>query len=139
MLAQLDLSSFEKAMLRLEEALRAYAAEPDNSLYRDAIIQRFAFTYELAHKTVKRYLDMTAASPGAVDEMAFADLIRTGSEQGLLQNGWDIWREYRKARSITSHTYDEGKAKEVVAVIPRFLQDSQFLFEQLRRRSSIAR
>lgn len=135
---QLDLSSFEKAMLRLDEALRAYADDPANSLYRDATIQRFEFTYELAHKTLKRYLDMTAASPSVIDEMAFADLIRTGSEQGLLQHGWDVWREYRKARSITSHTYDEGKAKEVVAVVPQFLQESRYLFNQLQKRSSLA-
>ena len=131
---QLDLTSFEKAMLRLEEALQAYANAPGNSLYRDATIQRFESTYEIAHKMLKRYLEMAAANPAAIDEMAFADLIRTGSEQGLLRSGWDKWKDYRKARGTTSHTYDEVKAMEVAAVIPDFLQEVRFLSSELRKR-----
>lgn len=130
----LDLTSFEKALLRLEEALQAYAGEPGNTLYRDATIQRFEFTYEVAHKMLKRYLEMTAANPAAIDEMAFADLIRTGSEQGLLRSGWDKWKDYRKARGTTSHTYDEAKAKEVAAIIPDFLLEAQSLFSELGKR-----
>jgi len=131
----LNLSSFEKAMLRLDEALQAVAGMPDNTLYRDAAIQRFEFTYELAHKMLKRYLEMTAANPASVDEMAFPDMIRTASEQNLLQNGWDKWKDYRKARSTTSHTYNETKANEVMEIVPLFLQESQFLYEQLRKRT----
>lgn len=135
---QLDLTSFEKALLRLEEALQARAGAPDNTLYRDAAIQRFEFTYEIAHKMLKRYLEMTAPNPAAIDEMAFADMIRTGSEQALLRTGWDNWKDYRKARGTTSHTYDEAKAKEVAAVIPDFLEEARFLFNALRKRTQAA-
>lgn len=131
----LDLTSLEKALLRLEEALQAYAGAPGNTLYRDATIQRFEFTYEIAHKMLKRYLEMTAANPAAIDEMAFADMIRTGSEQGLLRSGWDKWKDYRKARGTTSHTYDEAKAMEVVAIIPDFLSEAQSLLDTLRKRT----
>jgi nucleotidyltransferase substrate binding protein (TIGR01987 family) len=130
----LDLTSLEKVLLRLEEGLRAYTGAPDNTLYRDATIQRFEFTYEVAHKMLKRYLEMTAANPAAIDEMAFADMIRTGSEQGLLRSGWDKWKDYRKARGTTSHTYDEAKAMEVVAIIPDFLSEAQSLHDTLRKR-----
>lgn len=134
MLIPLDLTSFEKALLRLEEALKAYGGAPANTLYRDATIQRFEFTYEVAHKMLKRYLEMTAPNPAAIDEMAFADMIRTGSEQGLLRSGWDKWKDYRKARGTASHTYDEAKAMEVAAVIPDFLSEAQSLFNELRKR-----
>jgi nucleotidyltransferase substrate binding protein (TIGR01987 family) len=134
----LDLTSFDKALLRLEEALQAYAVAPDNTLYRDATIQRFEFTYEIAHKMLKRYLEMTAPNPAAIDEMAFADMIRTGSEQGLLRSAWDKWKDYRKARGTTSHTYDEAKAMEVVAIIPDFLSEAQSLRDQLRKRVQAA-
>ncbi len=63
MAIRLELSSLAKAQARLAEALQALAAEPDNTLYRDATIQRFEFTYELAHKLLRRYLEMTAANP----------------------------------------------------------------------------
>jgi len=136
---QLDLTSFEKAISRLDEALGAYANAPDNALYRDATIQRFEFTYEISHKMLKRYLEAAAANPAAIDEMAFADLIRTGSEQGLLKSGWDKWRDYRKARGTTSHTYDEAKAMEVAAVIPDFLLEARFLLDEMQKRTQASR
>ena len=137
MALQLDLSSLKNALQRLEEALQAHGIDPQNTLYRDASIQRFEFCYELSHKMLKRYLEMAAPNPVAIDELAFPDLIRSGSEQGLLRSGWDRWKDYRKARSITSHTYDETKAIEVMALLPDFLQEAQALLQELQKRGSI--
>lgn len=131
---QLDLSSLVNALLRLEEALQAHGAAPENTLYRDATIQRFEFSYELSHKMLKRYLEMASPNPAGIDEMAFPDMIRTASEQGLLRSGWDRWKDYRKARSITSHTYDEEKAKQVMTIIPDFLQEARALLGELQKR-----
>ncbi|MBC3806169.1 nucleotidyltransferase substrate binding protein [Undibacterium seohonense] len=135
MAIQLDLSSLENALKRLDEALQANATEPQNSLYRDACIQRFEFCYELSHKMLKRYLELASPNPAEIDELAFPDLIRTGSEQGLLRNGWDIWKNYRQARSITSHTYDESKAIAVMQIIPDFLLEGQALHKELSQRT----
>jgi hypothetical protein len=52
--------------------------------------------------------------------MAFADLIRSANEQGLLLGDWSAWKIYREMRSKTSHTYDEEIAIEVVQGIPLF-------------------
>lgn len=41
--------------------------------------------------------------------MSFPTLIRTASENGLLRSGWDTWYEFRKARNLTSHVYDEER------------------------------
>jgi nucleotidyltransferase substrate binding protein (TIGR01987 family) len=135
MAIQLDLSSLENALKRLDEALQANATEPQNSLYRDACIQRFEFCYELSHKMLKRYLELASPNPVEIDELAFPDLIRTGSEQGLLRNGWDIWKNYRQARSITSHTYDESKAIAVMQIVPDFLLEGQALHKELSQRT----
>jgi nucleotidyltransferase substrate binding protein (TIGR01987 family) len=133
---QLDLSSLDNALHRLAEALQAYGAEPSNSLYRDACIQRFEFCYELSHKMLKRYLELASPNPVEIDEMAFPDLIRTGSEQGLLRTGWDRWKDYRKARSTTSHTYDESKAIEVMQIVPDFFEEGTALLKHLQSRTS---
>ena len=135
MTIQLDLTSLENALQRLAEALQACDSTPQNTLYRDATIQRFEFSYELAHKMLKRYLEMAAANPAGIDELAFPDLIRTGSEQGLLRSGWDKWAQYRRARSITSHTYDEVKAKQVMLIVPDFLEEARFLLSELQSRN----
>lgn len=135
MAVPLDLGSFAGAIDRLAEAVAALQAQPDNALIRDAAIQRFEFTYELAHKMLRRYLEMTAADPQAVEQSSFQDLIRTGSEQGLLRSDWERWREWRQARAITSHTYDEKKARQVAAVVPDFLAEARHLHGRLSERS----
>jgi hypothetical protein len=63
------------------------------------------------------------------------DLIRSGSAQGLLRNGWDKWKDYRKARSITSHTYNESKAIAVMLIVPDFLLEGQAFLAELKKRS----
>ena len=52
--------------------------------------------------------------------------------QGLLAGDWTDWRTYREMRNITSHTYDEAKAVQVVAAIPDFLAEARALVERLQ-------
>ena len=131
---ELDISSFANAVERFSEGLEELGRHPDNSLIRDGVIQRFEFTYELAHKTLRRYLEMTAANQETIEEMVFQDLIRTGNEQGLLLNDWVVWKGYRQSRTDTSHTYNEEKALRVIGKIPSFLEEARFFLEQLQKR-----
>jgi nucleotidyltransferase substrate binding protein (TIGR01987 family) len=127
----LDISPFEKAIVRLSEGLARYELDVTDEQIRDGLIQRFEFTYELSHKMLKRFLESISATPEDYDAMPFQNLIRTGNEQGLLLGDWSNWKNYRDMRSKTSHTYNEAKALEVVAGIPAFLEDAAFLRDQL--------
>lgn len=130
----LDISAFEKALDRLDEGLQRFRREPEDDQVRDGLIQRFEFTYELAHKTLKRFLESQSATPGEFDTVDFQALIRAASEQTLLLRDWPAWRTYRAMRSKTSHTYDEDVAREVVAGIPDFLEEVRYLRARLRER-----
>ena len=132
MTIDLNITPLGNAISALQKAMERYDTEPDDMI-RDACIQRFEFTYELSHRMLKRYLEATSANPDDIDSMTFQDLIRTGSERDLLRGEWPEWRNYRHARSITSHTYDEAKALEVFAIIPDFLHEARFLYDALRR------
>lgn len=132
---KLNLNSFKDALNSLKIAINAMKSEPANALFRDASIQRFEYTYELSHKMLKRYLEMTEPNAKEIDQMPFADLIRTGSERGLLLKGWDVWSTYRYARNLTSHTYNEKKANEVCEIIPEFFKDAQYLLDKLYERN----
>lgn len=132
----LELSSLEKAIARLEEGLARYHQDITDTQIRDGLIQRFEFTYELSHKMLKRHLEHTSATPAQYDSMSFSDLIRSGNEQGLLLGDWPNWRIYREMRAQTSHTYDEQKALEVVAVIPAMLTEAQYLLAQIKQRQA---
>ena len=63
--------------------------------------------------------------------MRFQDLIRTANEQDLLLGSWPDWRTYRDMRARTSNTYSEEVALDVVAGIPRFLEEASHLAKRL--------
>jgi nucleotidyltransferase substrate binding protein (TIGR01987 family) len=131
---KLDITSLANAVRRLREGLARYEREPRDEQIRDGLIQRFEFTYELSHKMLRRYLKETAASPDAIEQMPFADLIRTGNAEGVLRGDWTAWRRFREMRARTSHTYDENTAARVVAAIPTFLAEAEHLLAELQRR-----
>ena len=127
---KLDLSSLEKALASLGRALvRAQSASADEEL-RDACIQRFEFSFELAWKMLKRRLEIDLPSTAELDGMNYRTLIRIGAEQGLLDDV-SAWLIYRDKRNLTSHTYNEKKAQEVYAVIPAFAAHAGDLLKRL--------
>jgi nucleotidyltransferase substrate binding protein (TIGR01987 family) len=131
---KLDATALVNAVRPLREGLARCEQEPADEQLRDGLIQRFEFTYELSHKMLRRYLRETAAAPDEFERMPFADLIRTGSAQGLLCTDWPAWRRFREMRGRTSHVYDADAARAVVAAIPEFLGEAEYLSNELRRR-----
>lgn len=138
----LDFSPLANAINQLEKSL-AYARSPlaqaDPGLFeqlRNSVIQCFEFTYELSYKMLKRHLETTAANPLEFDLGTFQNLIRTGNEKGLLRSDWVRWKDYRQARTDSSHTYDQQKAAQVYAVAPDFLEEARHLYKQLIERSA---
>ncbi len=131
----LDFSSLTNAVARLDEGLARYQTDTSDAQIRDGLIQRFEFTYDLAHKLLRRALEEAAANPQEIDQMTFPALIRTATEQGLLRSDWTQWRTFREMRNIASHTYDEAKALQVSAEIPAFLAEARVLLGRLQARS----
>ncbi len=138
---KLDTSAFEKALSQLEKSLNYLHSDlalQDPGLreqFRAATIQTFEFSYELGTKMLRRQLEQIAANPAEIREMVFMDMIRTGAEAGLVQHVPN-YRVYREKRNMTSHTYDEDKAQEVLAVLGDFLQEMYFLRDELKRRNA---
>ena len=130
----LNLTALRNATSSLDAGLTRHLSEPFDVQLRDGLVQRFEFTYEISHKMLKRYLEMSSPTPSQFDAMPFADLIRTANEQGLLKGDWSDWRTYREMRSKTSHTYDEAIAVQVVKGIPAFLLEAQSLLQTLQGR-----
>ena len=130
----LDITPLANATARLREALARHRAEPQDEQLRDGLIQRFEFTYELSHKTLRRYLQERSPSSEEVARLSFAELIRAGNAQGLLRAEWPAWRRFRDIRTRTTHTYDAETAAVVVAEIPAFLDEVEYLCAELRKR-----
>ena len=137
----LDIAPFLKAIAQVDEALvycNSELALSDERLalhLRAAAIQAFELTYELTFKTLKRYLEATEVSPSEIDEMNFNNLVRRGLEAGLLSAELVAWKQFRKDRGTTSHTYNEDKAEAVFKSIPAFLQEAKYLAAQIQIRA----
>jgi nucleotidyltransferase substrate binding protein (TIGR01987 family) len=127
----LDLSPLSNAARQFESALEEQQREPERTLLRDGLIQRFEFTYSLSERMLRRFLELTSSAGEDIDAMSFPTLIRSASERGLLLHGWDRWEIYRRARNKTSHTYNEGIALEVLELLPDFLIETKYLLERL--------
>jgi nucleotidyltransferase substrate binding protein (TIGR01987 family) len=131
---ELDLSPFERALGQLEIAIAARTANPGDDLIRDAVIQRFEFTYELSFKILKRYLRLTAAWDDQVNGLTFRELIRRASDLGLIQDDVLVWLEFRQARTDTVHTYNEMRAVEVAEAAQRFSAEARSLLNALKEK-----
>jgi len=123
-MTELILSPLTKAVSSLKKAL----AQPKNEFTRDAVIQRFEYTYELSWKMLKRYL----AEESGVKEFNIKNLFREAARQNIIEN-IELWFEYHTARNLTSHTYNEITAEETYEVAKRFLEDAEKLLENLMR------
>ena len=114
----LQIELLERALARLEDALQM----PETAIVRDAAIKRFEFTFEMAWKSMYRWLRFKGVE---IPEEAF-EVIPRAFNAGLIDD--DVsWTKIRRARNMTAHTYDEKKAVEVAASIrgeaaPRFRQ-----------------
>jgi len=129
-----DITPLVNAVDRLSEGLARHLGDPADDQLRDGLIQRFEFTYELCHRTLKRFLRQSAASPEDMDRMPFQDLIRTANQQGLLLGDWPAWRPYRDLRARSSHAYHVEIAHQIVLAIPGFLAEAEYLRDELQRR-----
>lgn len=101
------LYNFNNTLQRLKEAVKEY--EKNNSdVIRDGIIQRFEFTYELAWKTAKDYLE----DIGIVDKTSPKAVIKEAFAQKLITNE-NSWLQMLIDRNLTSHVYKEEIAVEI--------------------------
>lgn len=123
---KLILTPFEKAVASLEEAL----AQPKTDYLRDATIQRFEYTFELAIKMIKRSLEKWPEGT-TIDQQTYRDMIRMAAEAGLITDP-KAWFEYREARNVTSHAYDEKLAEKVYATVKKFAPDAKKLLDALK-------
>jgi nucleotidyltransferase substrate binding protein (TIGR01987 family) len=129
-----NLTAFENATKRLGEILVRYQKDVTDDGIRDSVIQRFEFTYSIALKTLSKFLIMHSFTSYDVNQMSFNDIIRTANQLGLLKSNLEQWTVFRNMRNLTSHTYDENVAKQVVSVVPEFYKEVCFLLESLKEK-----
>lgn len=138
---KLDVTTLEQAVQEMEDFLkkfRDYETSEDRLLFRmvrAGVIKAFEFTYELSIRFIRRQLSQGSFTTEDISAMDFRDLVRTAADARLVAEATH-WFDYRKMRNITSHTYDEDKAEEVLSGVDDFLGDVRFLLTELIRRNA---
>lgn len=111
-----------KAITRLTEAIQL----PNPSdLERDAIIQRFEFTFEAVWKAAQAYLNIIEG----IDTASPKSVIRFCREVGLLdESAATLALKMADDRNLTVHTYNESLA---IAIYGRILEYQPLLSKWL--------
>lgn len=102
--------NYEKAFHRLSRAIDIVKATPDDDLLQSGLVQTYEYTFELAWKTLKDYLELEGfllRSP--------RETIRQGFQSGYIMNAED-WLQALSDRNLTVHIYDDE-------IISRVLKD----------------
>jgi nucleotidyltransferase substrate binding protein (TIGR01987 family) len=106
-------SNYKKALSQLTEFV---AKENLNTLEEQGIIQAFEYTHELAWKTLADFLKDKCNT----EIYGSKDVTREAFSLGLIEN-IEIWMQMIQSRNMTSHTYSEEVAKQVVDSIKKFI------------------
>ena len=99
------LGNYQKTLERLDESLEKQ--NPDQFIY-DSVIKRFEFTYELAWKLMKAFIEYK----GGEDVRFARDVFREAYANGLVKDG-EGWLQMMQGRNLSSHTYNEEAAREI--------------------------
>ncbi len=100
--------NFESAFKKLSKAVKR---DINDDVIRSGIIQTFEFTFELAWKTLKDFLQFygfNVSSPRMVIKQAY--------QEGYIKKG-DVWLDALEKRNLIANTYNENQANEVVKLI----------------------
>lgn len=113
------------AFAQLEEIA---GQETLNKFEQAGMIQTFEFTFELAWKTLKDFLEhkgFTVPSP--------RDTIKQAFQEGYIEDG-RVWIDALDKRNLMAHTYDKAKADEAAGLIKeRYLPMIRSLHEMLKK------
>lgn len=128
----------EDGIYNFRNALHKYADVVDrkeefyregfSDIYLDLVVKRFEFTFEMAWKAVKRYLDyvgIECTTPRSCFKEAFAQKIIDEDA---------IWLEMIEQRNLTSHAYDESEVAEILGRIVNYKNAFAGLLETLELR-----
>lgn len=94
-----------KAYLKLKQFLEE---DTDTEITRAGVIHAYEFTFELFWKFMQKYLE----NLGILEEYGPSAVIKTGFQNGYLEEGQD-YMDMLRDRNLIAHTYKEEMAKEI--------------------------
>ena len=111
------LQSFDRAFVLLRSALEGGSGKL-NQLEREGVVQRFEYSFELAWKTTKDYLEQSGL---VITPLTPRQVIKDAYAAKILDDG-QLWIDMLDQRYLLSHTYDITIFEKAVdAIAARYL------------------
>ena len=105
-------ANYKKALQQLQSAVELSAQRALSNLEKQGVIQAFEFTHELGWNMLKDYLQ----DQGNQNIRGSKDATREAFKVALIADG-EQWMAMIQSRKVSSHTYNEHVAEELVDVI----------------------
>jgi nucleotidyltransferase substrate binding protein (TIGR01987 family) len=105
-------ANYKKALVQLKSAVELSKQRALSQLEKQGVIQAFEFTHELAWNVLKDYLE----DQGMQNINGSKDTTRAAFKVALIVNG-EQWMAMIQSRNLSSHTYNEQTAEQLVAAI----------------------
>lgn len=123
---------YKNALIKLEEALEKQEIvdlqQDTMQIIIDGVLHRFEFTFELAWKTMKDYLEYM----GITEKIGSPrENIQQAFKQGIIEDG-EMWIKIMLARNELSHLYDEQASRRIYSEIKNsYIKEFKKLEEKL--------
>lgn len=108
--------NFDRAFILLRSALEDQPLNQLSDLDQEGVIQRFEYSYELAWKTMKDYLEDNGV---VISPVTPRNVIKEAFAAGIIKEG-QIWVDMMLHRNLLSHTYDFSNFKKVLEAVDNF-------------------
>ena len=131
---QADLYALRACLRDFDLLLTRYPNEAGDIAVRYSLIKTFELTFEMATKTLTKFLLNQAVGGTEVQHYLFQDLIRRGDQEGLLRSGWPAWKHFRESRGRTVHAYREDVVLALISQLGDFSEEAHTLLNNLDRR-----
>ena len=119
------LKNLIKNLKKANQCLKEAVELSPTRIHKDATIQRFEFTFELAWKTIQEYIrdqGFECNSPKSC--------IREGARLEIIDNP-ENWFVFLDNRNLIAHTYNEKLADKIYRQVLKFPQEIDNLLKKL--------
>lgn len=124
--------NFDRAFVLLRATFDEKHLSGFSQLEQEGIIQRFEYTYELAWKTMKDYLQDNGNA--ILPEITARAVIKEAFAANIIGDG-QVWIDMMLHRNILSHTYDFSVFQEILkSIAERYLDAIEKLHDWLLER-----
>ncbi|MDQ5940968.1 MAG: hypothetical protein QG632_694 [Candidatus Dependentiae bacterium] len=114
-------------LLKAQKRFLAFSTRLDDEQLQTGAIKAFEYSYELAWKTMKKFVerDLSERVQGS------RDAFRGAARLGLIDNP-DLWFDFTDERNLCSHAYDDDIAANILSIFPVFTEELQKFIDRAK-------